>query len=89
MWCTGYSGDFSWLDPVLLDRARRPVHHGTAGALPGLWYIGQRWLTRRSSGNFLGFPTDAATIATAVTATLRERGHHRARTLAVTRGAPR
>jgi hypothetical protein len=64
---------FSWLDPALLGHTGRPVHDGTAAALPGVWYIGQRWLTRRSSGNFLGFPADAATIATAVAATLRGR----------------
>jgi putative flavoprotein involved in K+ transport len=73
VWCTGYTGDFSWLDPVLLDGAGLPVRHGTAAAVPGVWYIGQRWLTRRSSGNFLGFPADAATVATAVGAALRER----------------
>jgi putative flavoprotein involved in K+ transport len=73
VWCTGYTGDFSWLDPVLLDGAGLPVRHGTAAEVPGVWYIGQRWLTRRSSGNFLGFPADAATVATAVGAALRER----------------
>jgi putative flavoprotein involved in K+ transport len=72
VWCTGYTGDFSWLDPVLLGRTGHPVHHGTAGGLPGLWYIGQRWLTHRSSGNFLGFPTDALTVATAVATALRK-----------------
>jgi hypothetical protein len=41
--------------------ARR--HHSTH---PRLWYVGLRWLTRRSSGNFLGFPIDAAEIARAV-----------------------
>ncbi len=73
IWCTGYTGDFSWLDPALVDDTGRPVHHGTAAALPGIWYIGQRWLTRRSSGNFLGFPADAAAITTAVAVALRAR----------------
>jgi putative flavoprotein involved in K+ transport len=72
-WCTGYAGDFSWLDPALLGHTGQPIHYGTAAELPGVWYIGQRWLTRRSSGNFFGFPADAAIIATAVAATLRER----------------
>jgi putative flavoprotein involved in K+ transport len=74
VWCTGYAGDFIWPDPALLDRAGRPVHHGAAAAVPGLWYTGLRWLTRRSSGNFLGFPINAATVAAGVTATLRKRG---------------
>jgi putative flavoprotein involved in K+ transport len=66
VWCTGYTGDFSWLDPALTDGAGRPVHHGAAGALPGMWYVGLRWLTHRGSGNFIGFPADAATVADAV-----------------------
>ena len=74
IWCTGYRGDFSWLDPSLRDDTGQPRRHGAAGSLPGIWYIGLRWLTRRSSGNFLGFPTDAAAVADAVAAAL---GAHR------------
>ena len=71
VWCTGYAGDFRWLDPGLTGAGGRPVHQETAAPAPGLWYVGLRWLTRRSSGNFLGFPLDAATVADAVAATLR------------------
>jgi putative flavoprotein involved in K+ transport len=74
IWCTGYRGDFSWLDPSLRDDIGRPRRHSAAGSLPGIWYIGLRWLTRRSSGNLLGFPTDAATVADGVAAAL---GAHR------------
>ena len=83
LWCTGYTGAFSWLDATLTDHAGRPRHHGTTAPVPGLWYVGSRWLTRRSSGNFIGFPADAASVADAVAATLRSsrrrRGteHHR------------
>ena len=62
--------DFSWLDPTLMDRYGQPRHHGAAAPVPGLWYVGLRWLTRRSSGNFLGFPADAAIVSDAVAATL-------------------
>lgn len=70
VWCTGYTGDFSWLDRRLTDQHGQPRRRGTAANLPGLWYVGLRWLTRRSSGNFLGFPTDASTVADAVVANL-------------------
>lgn len=73
IWCTGYTGDFSWLHPVLRDGGR-PVRRGAAGALPGLWYLGLRWLLRRCSGNFLGFPGDAATVADEVARTLHGNG---------------
>ncbi|HEV2928072.1 MAG TPA: hypothetical protein VGW74_05225, partial [Propionibacteriaceae bacterium] len=57
---------FSWLDPALVDPAGQPTRTGCAAAVPGVWYVGLRWLTHRASGNFLGFPTDAATTADAV-----------------------
>jgi putative flavoprotein involved in K+ transport len=72
LWCTGYRGDFSRLDSTLIDEDDQPRPAGTAAPVPGLWYVGLRWLTRRSSGNFLGFPTDAATVANAVASTLRD-----------------
>jgi hypothetical protein len=34
--------------------------------------VGLRWLTHRASGNFLGFPTDAAATAHAVAAHLNQ-----------------
>ncbi|WP_081923953.1 flavin-containing monooxygenase [Pseudonocardia halophobica] len=73
IWCTGYAGDFSWLHPVLRDGGR-PVRRGAAGALPGIWYLGLRWLLRRCSGNFFGFPGDAATVADEVARTLHGNG---------------
>lgn len=66
VWCTGYTGDFSWLDPVLTDETGQPRRLGAAAPIPGLWYVGLRWLIRRGSGNFIGFPTDAAAVASAV-----------------------
>ncbi len=65
LWATGLTGDFSWL-PAALDPTSRPRDAGIASPEPGVWYVGLRWLTRRSSGNFLGFPADAAAVATAV-----------------------
>jgi putative flavoprotein involved in K+ transport len=70
IWCTGYTGDFSWLHTSLRDDTGRPRRHGAAAARPGLWYLGLRWLTRRRSGNFFGFPVDAASVADAVAVTL-------------------
>jgi putative flavoprotein involved in K+ transport len=58
----------------LRDADGRPRHHGGGAPLPGVWYVGLRWLTHRASGNFLGFPTDAATTARAVAAHLKQ-GH--------------
>jgi putative flavoprotein involved in K+ transport len=70
VWCTGFTGDFSYLDPGVVDAGGQPRHQDTAGAAPGLWYVGLKWLVRRSSGILLGFPRDAAEVAAAVAAHL-------------------
>ena len=70
VWCTGFTGDFSWLSPELVGAGVQPRRDGVSGPIPGLWYGGFRWLTRRRSAVFFGFPDDAATIADAVNAHL-------------------
>lgn len=70
VWCTGFAGDFSWLDHALLDAQGRPRHHEAASDTPGLWYVGLRWLTHRGSAQLSGMPKDAATVATAIAAKL-------------------
>ena len=75
VWCTGFSGDFSWLDPALVDVDGQPRHEDAAAPAPGLWYLGLRWLIRRRSSILFGFPDDAATVADAVRAQLTGRGH--------------
>jgi putative flavoprotein involved in K+ transport len=70
VWCTGFSGDFSWLDPALVDVDGPPRHEDAAAPAPGHWYLGLRWLIRRRSSILFGFPDDAATIGDAVRAHL-------------------
>jgi putative flavoprotein involved in K+ transport len=70
VWSTGFTGDFSFLDPALLDGEGRPRHTDTAAPAPGLWYVGLKWLVRRASGILHGFPGDAAAVAAAVRAHL-------------------
>jgi putative flavoprotein involved in K+ transport len=66
IWCTGYSGAFHWLGEDLRDSAGAPLRQGAASPAPGIWFIGLRWLIRRTSGNFIGFPRDAEVIANCV-----------------------
>lgn len=63
VWCTGYTGDFRWLGEDLTDSDGVPMRRGPASTAPGIWFIGLRWLIRRTSGNFMGFPKDAEVIA--------------------------
>ena len=73
VWCTGFGGDFSWLDPALVGADGLPRHEDGAAPVPGLWYLGLRWLRRRASGILFGFPGDAAWVADAVKAHLGSR----------------
>jgi putative flavoprotein involved in K+ transport len=70
VWCTGFGGDFSFIDPGLVTAEGTPVRTDAAGPVPGLWYLGLRWLRRRCSGILFGFPGDAAVVADAVRAHL-------------------
>jgi len=70
VWCTGFGGDFSFIDPSLVTAEGTPRREDAAGRLPGLWYLGLRWLRRRCSGILYGFPGDAAVVADAVRAHL-------------------
>jgi putative flavoprotein involved in K+ transport len=66
IWATGFSGDLSWVHLPILDADGHLKHAGCAAPVPGLWYIGFPWLTRRQSGILHGLPTDAGEVVTAV-----------------------
>ncbi|MCY7405082.1 MAG: NAD(P)/FAD-dependent oxidoreductase [Cryobacterium sp.] len=66
IWGTGYTGDFRWLGPDLIDSEGIALRRGAASPAPGIWFVGLRWLIRRTSGNFIGFPRDAAVVADSV-----------------------
>jgi putative flavoprotein involved in K+ transport len=70
VWCTGFVGDFSFLDQGLVGADGQPRHQDAAAAAPGVWYVGLKWLVRRNSGILHGFPRDAAEVAAAVRAHL-------------------
>ena len=78
VWCTGLTGDFRWLGEELLDPTGAPRRKGPVSPAPGLWFLGLRWLIRRTSGNFWGFPQDAAVVADMVRNSLAD-GTRRAR----------
>jgi putative flavoprotein involved in K+ transport len=66
IWCTGYRGDFTWLPATVLNSDHQPIHRNGAAQSLVSRYIGLRWLSHRASGNFLGFPADAAATAAAI-----------------------
>jgi putative flavoprotein involved in K+ transport len=66
LWCTGFTGDLSWVKLPILDQAGSPRNDRCGTPVPGMWFVGFPWLTRRCSGIFHGLPTDANEVAQAV-----------------------
>lgn len=60
----------SHLPRGVTDDAGVPRHVDGAAELPGLWFVGLRWMTRRGSSNLYGMPDDAARVADGVAARL-------------------
>ena len=72
LWATGYALDYGWLKVDALDAAGRPDHfNGVSRKVPGLYFIGLPWLTRRSSAFIWGAWRDAEDLATAIAARSR------------------
>lgn len=67
VWATGVGGSFDWLPAGLLDAAGEPIHDRGVAPVPGLFYLGFPWLTRRGSGVIHGVDADAALIAGHIT----------------------
>jgi putative flavoprotein involved in K+ transport len=68
VWCTGFHPGFSWIDlPVIEDGAREPNHHrGVAEEMPGLYFVGLKFLHSVSSEQIHGVGRDAARIVDAI-----------------------
>jgi len=66
IWATGFTGDLSWARLPILDADGWPRHDGCASPVPGLWYAGFPWLTRRRSGILHGFPVDVADVTSGI-----------------------
>jgi putative flavoprotein involved in K+ transport len=60
IWCTGFSGDFSWIKlPGALDEAGQPIHEDGVGAVPGLYFAGLDFALTRKSGTIPAVPEEA------------------------------
>ena len=59
VWATGFRRDFSWLEAPVLDADGEPEHERGITAAPGLYFLGLRWQSRRSSSFIDGVAPDA------------------------------
>lgn len=68
VWATGYALDFGWLEVGGFDDKGRPEHHRGVSPVPGLYFLGLAWLSRRASPFIWGVWHDAAHLAEAIAA---------------------
>jgi len=63
IWATGYALDFEWIKLDAFDERGRPVHERGVAAVPGLYFLGLSWLSRRASAFIWGVWHDAEYLA--------------------------
>ena len=63
IWATGYALDFGWVKVNAFDDMGRPVHQRGVSAVPGLYFLGLSWLSRRASAFIWGVWHDAEYLA--------------------------
>ncbi len=63
IWATGYVLDFRWLKVDAFDEKGRPAHDRGVSKVPGLYFIGLPWLSRRASPFIWGVWDDADYLA--------------------------
>lgn len=73
IWATGFSGEFSWINVPAVDERGRPIHEDGLSEVPGLYFIGFPWLSKRKSGVVLGIEEDASRIADSIVSHLGSR----------------
>lgn len=63
IWATGYALDFGWMKLDAFDERGRPVHQRGVANVPGLYFLGLPWLSRRASPFIWGVWHDADYLA--------------------------
>jgi putative flavoprotein involved in K+ transport len=63
IWATGYALDFGWLEIDAFDAQGRPAHQRGVSVVPGLYFLGLSWLSRRASAFIWGVWHDAEYVA--------------------------
>jgi putative flavoprotein involved in K+ transport len=65
VWATGFRSDFEWVKLPIFDDGGEPVHHRGVSNIPGIYFLGIKWLYKRKS-HFManaGPAEDAAYLA--------------------------
>ncbi|MEM6409166.1 MAG: FAD-dependent oxidoreductase, partial [Pseudomonadota bacterium] len=59
IWATGFRFDYGWLKADTRDAAGKPIHKRGVSPVPGLYFVGLPWQSRRGSSFIWGVWHDA------------------------------
>ena len=76
LWATGYRPSHPWLHVRVLDGGGGVTHHHGRTPSPGLYVVGQRWQTRRSSSFLAGMGEDARQVVADLVRHVGRLRHH-------------
>lgn len=69
VWCTGFEGDFRWIDvPGVLDERRQPLHEDGISPVPGVYFAGLDFASTRRSGTIMAVDDEARRFAARISA---------------------
>jgi putative flavoprotein involved in K+ transport len=68
VWATGFALDFGWIKLDTFDARGAPIHEHGVSQVPGLYFLGLSWLSRRASSFIFGSAQDAAYLADIIAA---------------------
>ena len=63
---TGFNYDFSWVEPAVLDDFGYPITKRGVTDIPGLYFMGLNWMSKRKSGIIFGVAEDANYLASTI-----------------------
>ena len=67
IWCTGFHGDYSYIGVAgALDEQGQPVHVDGVGIVPGIFFAGLDFGTKRKSGTIRAVTEESALFATLI-----------------------
>jgi putative flavoprotein involved in K+ transport len=74
IWATGYVADFGFLRVPVLDERGVPIHDRGAARVPGIHFLGLRWLTKRKSALLNAADEESAALAARIAGALWRHG---------------
>ncbi len=79
IWATGYTTDYSWLDADVFNSNGKPRHERGVSSVPGIYFLGLPWQSRRGSAFIWGVWHDAKYLADQIAKQNSYFDHHRSR----------